>query len=120
MVEMTGEGPGTRPTKKPMKDPRMMGQNDRFHSTSVGQSSRKRTFCSCIFPAGLFGGDQHFGDAEQSHGDGEEIDPLCQHGLAEGVAHIPGHGLHADRSEGEPEGDHHQRFEQVPPGESAT
>ena len=103
MVAMTGEGPGTRPTKKPMKEPRMIGQNERFHSTSVGQSSRNRTFCSCTLPDVLLGGDQHFRNAEEPHGDREEIDALGQERLLEGVAHVAGHGLHADRAEREPD-----------------
>ena len=115
MVEMTGEGPGTRPTKKPMKDPRMMGQNERFHSTSVGQSSRKRTFWSCIFPTGSSAVTSTSDMPKSPMATGRKSIPLGQEGLFEGVAHIPGHGLHADRSEGEPQGDHHQRFDKVPP-----
>ena len=52
MVAMTGEGPGMRPVKKPMNEPRIMGQNERRHSSSVGQSSRNRTVWSETFSSG--------------------------------------------------------------------
>jgi len=52
MVAMTGEGPGISPVKKPMKEPRIIGQKDRRHSSSVGHNSQNRTRCNETFSSG--------------------------------------------------------------------
>ena len=48
-VASTVVGPGTRPVRNPTTEPRAIGAADRFHSSRVGRSSRRRTVATWPF-----------------------------------------------------------------------